>query len=56
MPDAMIADTARAAASIDDEIGEQRAHRLRDSASSRTVTSSATPKHPSEPTNAPRRS
>ena len=45
-----------AAASTRREIGEQRAHRLRDCATSRTVTSSATPKQPSDPMNAPSRS
>ncbi len=55
MPDAMIANVARAASSSD----RKSANSVRTaggSGVSRTVTSNATPKQPSDPTNAPRRS
>ena len=55
IPVATIADTARAAESIDMKSASsvRTASGFRDS---RTVMSSAMPKHPSDPTNAPTRS
>ncbi len=54
-PDAMIADAARAAPSSDVKSASS-VRTACGSGVSRTVTSSAMPKHPSLPTNAPSRS